>query len=626
MWYRFVLAGRKEIEQRFGKNVYQIVQTIPSNLQEPAALFSQGIVSEDSTMKIVAPEQIVSIFKTVEKLLNKKAITISRNKNEVVVVLNSTNTSDNFYPTVDGFIKFCEKIDFYYTLLMPQNTQAQEDSETELNIPEGQITIKKANNVMDAINYGKGTTWCISQPKNTMYQSYRLQKSSTFYFIFDTTRPEGDPLRRVVVDVTIYGIELTDLRNNTGTISEFGKNEDAYMEYLENKGVDIGQFKNDPYTEEEEQEYEFLSDRAYYLEDFISLHARAKAKKIDDVYSKYIGFGHMLSSEQLKFLIENNAKPLVNQYVTTGNPIHKADLPLLDNQQTRTYLRRRNMMYDDYKDQYVGYNNIPDAMLFYLDDDQFIDEVFFENLLKDGANKVSLLGKFAEVNYNYNGYDSLIDRLLNENFTPNELDTITWSLLYFGNIKILEKFLKLYPQQLQMIEDQNLLVTRSVVYNHNLMNYLYDTINKPQLFVKPASESMVFEKNYEGCINDLINDGYADKLMESLLSWNDYLASQIDYLLKKGASLEKAWNIASTQSGVNKHNRDHLYILMKEKHPKYIEEWMKEKNPTLKPQFDPEKYIEPQMPVSDETSDPPKETQSFNLNKYLMKSGKYYVV
>ena len=48
MWYRFVLAGRKEIEQRFGKNVYQIVQTIPSNLQEPAALFSQGIVSEDS--------------------------------------------------------------------------------------------------------------------------------------------------------------------------------------------------------------------------------------------------------------------------------------------------------------------------------------------------------------------------------------------------------------------------------------------------------------------------------------------------------------------------------------------------------------------------------------------------
>jgi hypothetical protein len=123
----------------------------------------------------------------------------------------------------------------------------------------------------------------------------------------------------------------------------------------------------------------------------------------------------------------------------------------------------------------------------------------------------------------------------------------------------------------------------------------------------------------------LIKDGYADELMKSLLlSWNYNLTPQIDYLLKKGASLEKAWNIASTQSGVNKHNRGHLYILMKQQHPEYV----------IKPKFDPEmaekyKYInpfEPQMPVSDEPPDPPKETLAFNLNKYLMKSGQYYVV
>jgi len=631
MWYRFVLAGRKEIEQKFGKNVYQIVQTIPSNLQDIAAFFSQGIVSEDSTMKIVAPEQIVSIFKTVEKLLNKKAITISRNKNEVV--LNSKNTSDNFYPTVDGFIKFCEKIDFYYTLLMPQNTQAQEDSETELNIPEGQITIKKANNVIDAIQLGKGTTWCISQPKNTMYQSYRSRKASTFYFVFDTTRPEGDPLRRVVVDVTKNGIELTDLRNNTGTISEFGNNVYAYIQYLKSKGVDIGQFKNDRYKEKEQEEYEFLTNRAYTLDDFISLGSRAKAKNIDDVYSKYIGFGNMLSSEQLKFLIENNAKRLVDQYLNTGNPIHKEDLSLLDNQQTRTYLRRRNMMYDHYMKQYADSNEFRTGqMLFGLKDDEFIDEVFFENLLKDGASKVLLLNKLAQLNYEYNGYDSLIDRLLNENLTQNELDIITYRLLETGNIKILDKLLNLHPEQISFILEMK--ETRG--FGYKLMNYLYDKIKKPDLFLADAARAIIFQKKYEGYVKDLINNGYADELMKLILPWDNYLTPQIDYLLNNGASLENAWNNTFNNPAsivVANNNELHIYILMQQKHPEYVEEWMKGKNPTLRPKFDPEmaeKYInqlEPQnKPDADEKSYPPKDTLAFNLNKYLMKSGKYYVV
>jgi hypothetical protein len=64
---------------------------------------------------------------------------------------------------------------------------------------------------------------------------------------------------------------------------------------------------------------------------------------------------------------------------------------------------------------------------------------------------------------------------------------------------------------------------------------------------------------------------------------------------------------------------------MKQKHPEYIEEWMKEENPTLRPKFDPEKYIEPQnKPDADETSDPPKDTLAFNLNKFLGKSAKNF--
>jgi hypothetical protein len=58
---------------------------------------------------------------------------------------------------------------------------------------------------------------------------------------------------------------------------------------------------------------------------------------------------------------------------------------------------------------------------------------------------------------------------------------------------------------------------------------------------------------------------------------------------------------------------------------------MKEENPTLRPKFDPEmaeKYInkfEPQnKPDADETSDPPKDTLAFNLNKFLGKSAKNF--
>jgi len=631
MWYRFVLAGRKEIEQRFGKNVYQIVQIIPSNLQESAAAFAHNNLQTEHNIDFVK-DQIEEVFKDVANLANRNYISVAHKKNQIL--LKSKNNEHVFnIDDPEAFLKFSEKIDFYKTLLMPVNLKTQTQSENILNIPDGTITVIKANNVTDAIQLGSGTTWCISQPKNTMYQSYRSLKASTFYFVFDTTKPEGDPLRRVVVDVTRNGIELTDLDNDTGYIKEFGNDYHAYMEYLKSKGVDIGQFKNDPYTKKEQEEYEFLTNRAYDLEDFISLGSRAKAKNIDDVYSKYIGFGNMLSSDQLKFLIENNAKRLVDQYLNTGNPIHKEDLSLLDNQQTRTYLRRRNMMYDYYKDQYVGYNNQfeVDQFLDDVHDDQFIDEVFFDRLMKEGENIPALLTKPVELNYKYNGYDSLIDRLLNENLTQNELDTITWSLLNIGNIKILDKFLNLHPEQISFIEEEKLIGTRSWVENYNLMNYLYDKIKKPDLFLDSAAKAMIFDEKYEGYVKDLIDDGYADELMKLLLSWNYDLTPQIDYLLNNGASLENAWNIASTQYGVKVHNQIHIYKLMKEKHPEYIEEWMKEENPTLRPKFDPEmaeKYInkfEPQnKPDAGETSDPPKDTLAFNLNKFLGKSAKNF--
>jgi hypothetical protein len=151
---------------------------------------------------------------------------------------------------------------------------------------------------------GKGYSFCIGQPGNTMYQSYRDAKTSSFYFIIDknhfNTNKDGsvnldDPLHIVVFDNTQHGIELTDANNTTGTIAEYGDDPYEYIWYLESKGVPVNKLVNRPKTDQEKKEDELLGKANSDLEWFMKLPIEMK--------SKYIGRGHRLTDAQFDYLI-----------------------------------------------------------------------------------------------------------------------------------------------------------------------------------------------------------------------------------------------------------------------------------------------------------------------------------
>jgi hypothetical protein len=174
------------------------------------------------------------------------------------------------------------------------------------------IDIYDGNNVGKCISYtqggltGKGYSFCIGQPGNTMYKSYRDSKDSSFYFIIDRNHfkenADGsvnldDPLHIVVFDNTKYGVELTDADNRTGSIAEYGENADGYIDYLKSKGVPVDKLINVPKSSEEEKEEELLGSKNENLEWFMKLPIEYK--------SAYIGRGHLLTNDQFDYLIGN---------------------------------------------------------------------------------------------------------------------------------------------------------------------------------------------------------------------------------------------------------------------------------------------------------------------------------
>ena len=152
---------------------------------------------------------------------------------------------------------------------------------------------------------GRAYSFCIGQPANTQYQSYRDSKVSSFYFIIDknhmSQNDDGspnleDPLHIVVFDQTRHGIELTDATNRTGTIAEpYGSDPEKYVEYLKSKGVPVDELENRPKTNQERQEDTLLGKQNNSLEWFMKLPFEMK--------SKYIGRGHILTDDQFDYLM-----------------------------------------------------------------------------------------------------------------------------------------------------------------------------------------------------------------------------------------------------------------------------------------------------------------------------------
>jgi len=333
--------GNKVDKKLLSESVDALIESKQTESQAEAILTKNGVNN---------PDQLIQQFKNFDRTQNQKLLPIiagsyvqHKNVNELRTLFLSVSefVNSNKIPppelTADGEYKVKDKVfkDFLkfseYIHGLEAMSKGRVEMEGKINtdvdeppIWEGNgIAIYDGNDVGKCIKYttggatGKRYGFCIGQPANTMWQSYRDTKGSTFYYVIDSNRDLNDPLHIVVFDNTKYGIELTDATNSTGTIAEYGSDPQGYVDYLKSKGAPVDELINKPKTPEEEAEAAKLGSRNEDLQWFKDLSYEEK--------SKYIGRGHLLGDKQFDYLWQfRNDKggfKLLHQYVSTGQAI-----------------------------------------------------------------------------------------------------------------------------------------------------------------------------------------------------------------------------------------------------------------------------------------------------------------
>jgi hypothetical protein len=274
-------------------------------------------------------------------------------------------------------------------------------------VSKNNITVYESHSRDKCIRFGKGQSFCISQPGNTnKWQFYREDRISTFYFVFDRNKDESDPLSIVVIDSNQYGIELTDKNNKTGNISEYGKDAEGYLDYLESMGINRNIFKHIPLTEEEIKDEEMFGRENLDFDWFIKLSPEDKMK--------YISRDHFLSDDQFKWLVDNNVRNLVLLYLENARS-HEDVYNFIKND--KQYLKKmKYVAKNDMKTQHTSYIKDFNYILFsqeeILNDENFVRS--FHERSSSEFEKASLYLFKKDKNFNINSIPKEVIDLIKE--------------------------------------------------------------------------------------------------------------------------------------------------------------------------------------------------------------------
>ncbi len=214
----------------------------------------------------------------------------------------------------------------------PKEFINKQDELSEAIADDENITIFKGDEEHKCVKYGKGYDFCISRPSGgNMFASYRLEKASTFYFIFFKKIPKSDPKHIMVLDRTNKGWEWTFADNNTQEIDgEFDKvvKEFPVLKKYENL------FQNKPLTSKERDNYRRLED--FYaspsLEQFNSFDYELKTLVVKS--------GRGVTND----IFDTFDKDLINEYISVGPNLttHQADS--LKGPQIERYIKVRKTL------------------------------------------------------------------------------------------------------------------------------------------------------------------------------------------------------------------------------------------------------------------------------------------
>jgi hypothetical protein len=401
--------------------------------------------------------------------------------------------------------------------IKPSDIDFQNEKPIETSL-DGKIRVYKSNSPQQCIILGRGQSFCISQPGNTMWKSYRDTKGSTFYFVYDDTRE--DELGIVVVDALNNGIELTDKRNTTGkTLDPFtGKittDSNSYIKYLKEKGIDTSIFVNLPKTTEEIAEDKKIGQTNKDLNWFIEL------KPIEK--SNYIGRGNRLTDEQFDYLWNNKFSSLLEQYVKNGLPLsdYQIDKVIANVDLRKNYIHNRMIAQNNA-------NGINKKEFQYLNKEQINDlsgnSIY--NLLYHAENKkemAELLGLENISKLTGNSIYYLLYHAKNKDEMAETLGSENISKLADYNFYSLLKYAKNKDEMAKILGSENI----SKLTDYHVSDLLSNAENKEEMkeILKKYGRNLKnislspTEKNHSSGSNLYSFASYAKKIMPTLLSW-----------------------------------------------------------------------------------------------------------
>ena len=221
----------------------------------------------------------------------------------------NVNTAPGSFET---FIDFTELVDAVnnkpkFKNAPPAPTIEHEDSADKL-VDTEELTIYKGDSQHKCVEYGKGYAFCISRDSGgNMYDSYRIQKESTFYFIFFKKIPKTNPNHVLVLDHTRTGWEWTNKNNYTKktTWKEIVAKFPVLSQY-----EDL--FVNISMTTEEKEKIKFIKT-------FINSPSLKKFLTVDkDIQIIALKSGATITDEIFNYLKNNNKWDHINEYVSVG--------------------------------------------------------------------------------------------------------------------------------------------------------------------------------------------------------------------------------------------------------------------------------------------------------------------
>ena len=272
-----------------------------------------------------------AVKKLIQKFSSEESEQVIRNYlEEFEKYKNGIEQKDPFqYKT---FIELSEVVDAAKGKNNPQNKEAakSELSSSEALVDDNDVTIYKGDTEQKCVKYGRGYPFCISRVAGgNMFGSYRLQKASTFYFIFFKNIPKTDDTHIMVLDRTKDGWEWTFANNATEEVGGWDEIVKRFPVLAKYESL----FVNNPLSQREKQFLQFIKDFRINqsLQKFNTLDYQNKTTLVKS--------GFTLNDD----IFDSLDNKLRNEYISTGTNLTPRQAEALKPNEISRYVKVREL-------------------------------------------------------------------------------------------------------------------------------------------------------------------------------------------------------------------------------------------------------------------------------------------